>query len=652
MKTILLSVLAISLTAISPLHAQGTLPSIDPERISEVASWLNSEPDFFTPTFSERAFWDAVGKSYNCSALFAEADKALATPPPVLTEALFGEIRITGRREGYEKPFADRSLRLGFMLFAEGLSNNGRYLPGIQRELEAILDEPSWAVPLHARKRPDWKSARDLVDLAAAARAWDLALADYLLGDKLPLPLRTRIREEVRARVLTPYLKRVRLRDREDFWWMNGTNNWNAVCNGGVVAAALLLRGAEPPAVSREEAAELIASYEALIPFYLSAFGTDGFCDEGFAYWKYGYGHFTISSEVIRLATRGQLDLLQGKSQRLISTFDRRWEIDSGIYPLFGDAFAKTTIPVWLHDFATMRYEGTGGILAKDSRSFPIYRHSLGAHLYTTCFDLSLKRPPSNSAEAKASLQLRDWFPDGGALVLRRNSSEPGLSVALNGGNNGRSHNHNDLGSFVVVYKGEAILADLGADTYVKDTFSSKRYTSEVTNSFGHPVPMVAGQLQRPGRDARAVTKRSDFTPERDIWEMEMTSAYAVPDLHRLTRTFLFDRNGMGKLEILDTVEFKPGKSGEFGTALIIGKNQRTQPNADGSLIILGKNGALHVQWLASQKGEWDGSHLAVNEKPIHGFVAAEGSHGTRIGLDFPEPVEEASIRIVITPIP
>ena len=42
-------------------------------------------------------------------------------------------------------------------------------------------------------------------------------------------------------------------------------------------------------------------------------------------------------------------------------------------------------------------------------------------------------------------------------------------AVIAKGGNNGESHNHNDVGSFQYLADGEAFLDDLGAGEYTKD---------------------------------------------------------------------------------------------------------------------------------------------------------------------------------------
>ena len=66
----------------------------------------------------------------------------------------------------------------------------------------------------------------------------------------------------------------------------------------------------------------------------------------------------------------------------------------------------------------------------------------------------------------------------------------------MKGGHNAEMHNHNDVGSYTVVIGDQPVLADPGTEIYTKRTFTEHRYDSPVLNSYGHPVPVIGGQLQ------------------------------------------------------------------------------------------------------------------------------------------------------------
>ena len=117
--------------------------------------------------------------------------------------------------------------------------------------------------------------------------------------------------------------------------------------------------------------------------------------------------------------------------------------------------------------------------------------------------------PPAESEQGEEGgraegLGERTFFDDAGILVCR-----PGgrrrcrLAAALKGGHNAEHHNHNDVGSYVAVVGSEPVLLDSGGEVYTSRTFSGRRYESKILNSWGHPVPVIGGALQRTNGDAR-----------------------------------------------------------------------------------------------------------------------------------------------------
>jgi hypothetical protein len=73
---------------------------------------------------------------------------------------------------------------------------------------------------------------------------------------------------------------------------------------------------------------------------------------------------------------------------------------------------------------------------------------------------------------------LRDvWFDELQVMAAREQAgSAAGFYVSAKGGHNDESHNHNDVGSFVVYLDGKPLLVDPGVETYNIKTFSPQRY--------------------------------------------------------------------------------------------------------------------------------------------------------------------------------
>jgi hypothetical protein len=105
------------------------------------------------------------------------------------------------------------------------------------------------------------------------------------------------------------------------------------------------------------------------------------------------------------------------------------------------------------------------------------------------------------------------WLPGIQVMTARlREGSVDGMYLAAQGGHNAESHNHNDVGNFVVFRNGEPLLIDVGVETYSAKTFSSKRYDIWTMQSAYHNCPTVNGAMQAPGRqyEARDVEFRKD----------------------------------------------------------------------------------------------------------------------------------------------
>jgi len=256
-----------------------------------------------------------------------------------------------------------------------------------------------------------------------------------------------------------------------------------------------------------------------------------------------------------------------------------------------------------------------------------------------TGFANSASQRPAVSVSSD-SWPLRDWFSDAGILICRPRPDQPnGLGAALKGGHNAEHHNHNDVGSFVVALAHDTPLLDPGAEVYTRRTFSSRRYESNVLNSFGHAVPRVAGKLQRPGREAAAKVLQASFSDAQDTLRLDLRSCYPVRELTKLVRTFEFSRQNRGSLTVTDEVQCQSPCS--FETALVTLSPWKTLK--DDTLVV--GEGASAVRVVISA-----GPHrfrlepveikedLRIRRLPV------------RLGIVLAEPVSEAAVQVRIVP--
>jgi hypothetical protein len=265
--------------------------------------------------------------------------------------------------------------------------------------------------------------------------------------------------------------------------------------------------------------------------------------------------------------------------------------------------------------------------------------------MYSFPNSASRSLPAQNASEGPG---IRSWFENAGVLICRpARSSASGMAVALKGGHNDEHHNHNDVGSFVVVLGDRPLLLDPGGEVYTARTFSSRRYESNVLNSFGHPVPLVAGKLQRTGRQALGRIVREDFTEDTDTLVLDISSAYDVPELEKLQRKFDYSRRGSGSLTVTDEVVFS--QPCDFGTALIT--FDQWQQHSASSLMIRDQGKALRVD--IEVTGADSSTTLRTGFK-IQPETIKEDISGnrlpTRLGINLTRPVLRAVVCLTISP--
>jgi hypothetical protein len=227
------------------------------------------------------------------------------------------------------------------------------------------------------------------------------------------------------------------------------------------------------------------------------------------------------------------------------------------------------------------------------------------------------------------------WFADAQVYTGR---AAPGFGAAIKGGHNQEHHNHNDVGSFVVARGDRAVQVDPGLEVYTARTFGPERYASQVLNSYGHAVPVVAGRLQPAGREFAARVQSTSFTAAEDRVVLDLKRAYAVPTLRSLVRTFTLRRAPRPEIVIRDAIEFTEPSA--FETALVTFEKWRERK--PGQLRIGEGDTALRVAIEAD--GAWELRPEILREN----LPGKRQPH--RLGLRLKEPVTAAQITVTVAP--
>lgn len=601
---------------------------VDSNRVAEVAATLPERPLGLGRPATDRAAWKRLARDPRFSQQIAQAEKLARTADPELSDDLYLDYSRTGNRDHGQKVMFELDQRVDVFTLAECLENKGRFIGPLTNTIAALCAERTWVFPAHDGKLNNFYGRSVNMDLRATALGWELATVDYLLGNSLPPVTRQLIRDNVRRRVLQPFRDMVEGR-RKEINWLRIENNWNAVCLAGVTGAALALED------SPKDRAWFIVTTEYYIRNFLKSFPPDGYCTEGLGYWNYGFGHFVMLGEMIRQNTGGKVDFLADPAAQLPARFADRDEILKGVYPSISDCTPGVHPDEQIAGYVDERFN------IADTGNYKTFFTKPSRVLMATALFAFLpeKLPLVQSAGGIGESPLRTWFPDGGLLICRdAPMPKARFGAALKGGSNGEQHNHNDVGSFSVVLGRKMVVCDPGGEVYTARTFGPHRYDSKVLNSFGHAVPVIAGQLQQTGLAAHAVILRHEFTDDLDTLAMDISSAYAVPELKKLERTFVF-RRGQPSLTVRDEVELTSPQT--FETALITwGDWKQVAPDEitihDGDATVRVKIDTGGQPFTIRSEVLNDDVHTPT--KPVH------------LGIVLNSPVEKAVVILTITP--
>jgi hypothetical protein len=525
---------------VKPARAQDLTPS----RIQEIQSMLSPQPSGFGVSCSDRTAWSAKAPDLKDAVAQAEQDIAASLAP--FDPDAYLQFTKTGDRQPMERNLHSREGQLAPLVLAECAEYQGRFLPRIAEVLDSLAAMPSWTLSAHDPQLLNFHGTRYYVDLNAADMSDSMAEALYLLGDKIPTATRKHVTAEMEKHVFGPmrdsYLSgNVSADNHNGHWWLVADMNWNAVCLKGVTGAALAML----PDV--HERALFVAGAEHFIQHYENGFAEDGYDTEGLGYWNYGFSHFIELRENLFRVTGGKIDLLAGEKMQRVALFGLQFPMLPNNSAAYGDAGVMPRANA--HLVATI-----GHIFELPSQ--PAQTPASGERDTLTAamldlFPIAGDQLASPAAQALSQPSLRTYYGDTGILVSR---GAPGQDFAVTikaGGNT--THSHNDIGSFVIGMGTVQPVGEPGGPKfYTGATFGAHRLDSKLLNSFGHPVPEIGGALQLDATKVKVSVTAHDFSDAEDRFTIDMTNAYDVPALKRVTRTLVHSRADAGSVEIAD----------------------------------------------------------------------------------------------------
>ena len=518
-KTILITLWLFATVVAS---AQRNILSQELERVG-IEKIVRSAQNFKPfPLLGEREQWKDIPLAIQ-DAVIQHAVQSINYKWSNLPATLFLDYTRTGTRKSFETLVFERRNVLANLVLAECLENKGRFLDDIVNGIWFINEESFWGLPAHIDDAlPDINNP--YVDLFAAETASLLSWTHYFLGAKLdsisPI-IGQRISYEVDKRILSPVLART------DFWWMGygseHVNNWNPWIISNWLTCALIMEK------NPEKKKQHIEKSIRCLDVFLNQYPDDGGCDEGTSYWGRAGGSLFDCLYLLYNASGRSFNVFNNQLVKNIGNYLTYMHIDKKYFVNFADGSPVAHIsPDVVYNYGkltdTPSLQRLGAFAARNQK----IEDGSGLHenIYHQVISMFLAKE-FLSADTEVSSPLVSWLPDLQVFTARdEQSSGKGFFIAGQGGHNNESHNHNDVGNFIVYYDGKPVLIDVGVGTYTQKTFSPQRYDIWTMQSAFHNVPTINGQMQPAGREYAAKDVQFKTSSGQVSFSLDLASAY------------------------------------------------------------------------------------------------------------------------------
>ena len=499
------------------------------------------------------------------AAAVAEARAAMTAPPL--------EREMTGRRL---LPVSREALRRVLLLaFAHRVEDD----PAYARAAEACL--------LRVAGFSDWNPDHFL-DVAEMATAVALGL-DWL-HDDLPPATRLQLVSALREKAIAPLLAADPLGPGDpspagSLWWRRAENNWNAVCWGGLVLAALSTAEEEPAA-----AAEVLRRVLRNNAPYLDSYGPDGVYPEGPSYWSYGTAYQVLLIDALGTALRSGEASETASDASAADLAVRAPGVAGAAFLRSAAFFSHATGPLGLtfnfgdtRASATRRAEpalewfaadpATGAAVRPDR---PLFGNDAGGDDRASRFAplglLWRGRGAAGDPAAAAAGPAPGWWGRGvqPVALFRGTWGDPRAAyLATKGGRASANHAHMDAGSFVLDARGVRWVSDPGRPGYesIESTGftglfdagqDSPRWTLRQMHNLGHSTLTLGGRRHHVDGLGELIEARSDAAG-RALAAYDLSAPLGLP-AGSAVRSFRFDP--AGRLVVRDELaSLPPGES-------------------------------------------------------------------------------------------
>ncbi len=235
--------------------------------------------------------------------LVLEADKIMKSP------------LISNKLNGFRMPAARISYgNLGILTTVYLVNNDPKILTRVNDELINLCNYPNW-------------NTQHFIDTGQMAMG--VALAIDWLGKDLPAATIALAKKYLIEKAILPSFNTTAIRMEN----VINTHHWSAACNGGMIAASIMIADVDP-----ELAAKTINVSLAKMSKSLAQYGPDGTHPEGILYWRFSTSLFVLTAQALQTAFGSDFGILKAPGFRESAMFRLMGNAPSGEMYTFADA--------------------------------------------------------------------------------------------------------------------------------------------------------------------------------------------------------------------------------------------------------------------------------------------------------------------------
>ena len=349
---------------------------------------------------------------------------------PVLERVKIGKRLLAVSREALKRIF--------YLSYTYRITGDARMADRSIREMESLCEFVNWN-PLH------------FLDVGEMCMA--LAIGYDWLYDRIP----EGTREQIRKALVTKGFEATR--SPVDAWFYTSSYNWNPVCNGGLVFAAVALWDEVPDWPQR-----IVDKARESCPIALKAYSPEGGYPEGYGYWAYGSTFQVLLSAALEGFFGTDYGLAEHPGFLESAAFMRILAAPTGKTYNFMDSGSGA--PVQPAQFWIARRTGDRSLLWNERKLLRSPRPAVAEDRLLPFLLICGAQVPLDDIPEPAVHSYRC----GGTtpLYVWRSgwTSAEDTYLAVKGGSAGTNHGHVDAGSFIFESDGLRWVTELGNQAY------------------------------------------------------------------------------------------------------------------------------------------------------------------------------------------